>query len=88
MDLQVLADAPVFRISQALGAGARGCRLDPGLLEQAVTEASLRLMGAELLIVNTFGKLDAQGRGFVPLIVRALETGMAVLVGVKMAELA
>ena len=29
MDVKVLPDGPVIRISQSLGKGARGCRLDP-----------------------------------------------------------
>ena len=32
MDVRVLPDGPVLRISQNLGAGARGCRLDGGAL--------------------------------------------------------
>lgn len=83
MDLQVLPDGPVLRISQDLGAKARGCRLDGHVLEQAVVEAGLRLEGAALLVVNKWGKLEGQGRGYVPLISRALELGIPVLVGVN-----
>jgi len=83
MDLQVLPDGPVLRISQDLGAGARGCRLDGGVLEEAVVEAGLRLAGAEVLIVNKFGKLEGEGRGYVPLIGQALEADIPVLVGVN-----
>jgi hypothetical protein len=32
MDLRVLPDGPVLRISQDLGDSARGCRLDGGVL--------------------------------------------------------
>lgn len=83
MDLQVLPDGPVFRISQDLGAGSRGCRLNSGVMEEAVMAASLRLDGASALIVNKFGKLEAEGRGFVPVIVRAIERELPVLVGVN-----
>lgn len=83
MDLAVLPDGPVFRISQTLGKGARGCRLDGGALEQAVTEVAPRMAGAEVLVVNKFGKLEAQGHGFVPLIVQAMDCGMPVLIGVN-----
>lgn len=72
MDLRVLPDGPTFRISQALGAAARGCRLDPDGLERAVAATALRLDGAELLIVNKFDKHEAAGRGFAPLIAEAL----------------
>lgn len=83
MDLQVLPDGPTYRISQELGAGSRGCRLNGGVLEEAVMQASLRLEGASVLIVNKFGKLEAEGRGFVPLIVRAMDQGIPVLAGVN-----
>ena len=83
MDLRVLPDGPVHRISQALGREARGCRLDGGILETAVVEAQGRLAESQVLIVNKFGKLEAQGRGFVPLMAEALGLGLPVLVGVN-----
>lgn len=83
MDLHILPDGPVLRISQDLGNGARGCRLDSGVLETAVAEAGRRLDGAALLVINKFGKQEAEGRGFVPLIAEALGRGIAVLVGVN-----
>ncbi len=83
MDLQILPDGPILRISQDLGSGSRGCRLDGGALEEAVVEVNRRLDGAQALVVNKWGKVDSEGRGFVPLIARALEAGMPVLVGVN-----
>lgn len=83
MDLAVLPDGPVFRINQDRGQAARGCRLDMSALEQAVVEVGQRLDGAEVLIVNKFGKAEAQGRGYVPLIAAAMEHGLPVLVGVN-----
>lgn len=83
MDVRVLPDGPVIRISQNLGPGARGCRLDPGALEQAVCKATARLDGAELLIVNKFGKHEAEGRGFRPLIAEAMARNIPVLVGLN-----
>lgn len=83
MDVQVLPDGPSFRISQDLGSQSRGCRLDPGALEQAVVVATDRLEGAEVLMVNKFGKLETEGRGFCALIAEALSRGITVLVGVN-----
>jgi hypothetical protein len=84
MDVQVLPDGPVIRISQSLGPGARGCRLDPAALEQAVAAAEARLSaGADLVIVNKFGKHEAEGRGFRALIAEAVALGVPVLVGVN-----
>lgn len=83
MDLRVLPDGPILRISEDRGALSRGCILDHGALEQAVAEVSLRLQGTDLMIVNKFGKREAEGRGMVPVIGEALEAGIPVLVGVN-----
>ena len=83
MDLRVLPDGPVYRISEDRGAAARGCMLDHGALEQTVAEVARRLDGAEVLIVNKFGKAESEGRGLVPVISAALDQGMTVLVGVN-----
>jgi hypothetical protein len=84
MDVMVLPNGPVIRISQDLGPASKGCRLDPEALEEAVglVGASLR-GGADCLIVNKFGKHEAEGRGFRPLIAEALELGIPVLVGIN-----
>lgn len=84
MDVQVLPKGPVIRISQSLGKAARGCRLDPDALELSValTEAAL-VAGADFLIVNKFGKHEAEGRGFRAAIATALEQGIPVLVGLN-----
>ena len=84
MDVQVLPDGPVIRISQNLGRGARGCRLDPEALERAVAAAEARLSeGVDLVIVNKFGKHEAEGRGFRALIAEAVARDIPVLVGVN-----
>lgn len=83
MDVIVLPDGPTIRISQTLGQSARGCRLDPGALEQAVALAQSRLPESDCLIVNKFGKHEAEGRGFRPLIAEALSGGLPVLVGLN-----
>ena len=84
MDVRVLPDGPVIRISQSLGAGARGCRLDPQALEQAVAAAEARLAGgADLVIVNKFGKHEADGRGFRTLIAEAVAHDVPVIMGVN-----
>jgi hypothetical protein len=80
----VLPDGPRLRISQDLGAAARGCRLDPGALETSVALSARRLAeGADVLIVNKFGKHEAEGRGFRDLIAEAVGRGLPVLVGLN-----
>ncbi|MEP2531562.1 DUF2478 domain-containing protein [Shimia sp.] len=81
MDVRVLPDGDVFRISQNLGQNARGCRLDTDALERAVAQTIPRLQDAELLIINKFGKHEAEGRGFRELIGEALSRDIPVLVG-------
>lgn len=84
MDVSVLPDGPVLRISQSLGRNATGCRLDPAALETAVGHVTTRLAnGADLLIVNKFGKHEAEGRGFRPVIAEALMNDIPVLVGLN-----
>lgn len=84
MNVRVLPDGPVLRISQDLGPSARGCRLDPVALETAVGLVSERLAkGADLLIVNKFGKHEAEGRGFRDVIAEALAMEIPVLVGLN-----
>lgn len=83
MDIRVLPDGPGYRISQALGTGSRGCRLDPESIETLSVEVEARLPGSDLLVVNKFGKLECQGRGLRGAIVRALDLGIPVIVGVN-----
>lgn len=83
MDLRVLPDGPVVRISEDRGGLARGCILDSGALEQAVFEVERRLSGAELLIINKFGKRETEGKGLIPVIAAALDQDLPVLVGVN-----
>lgn len=80
MRLKVLCDAgDEIVISQDLGEHATGCRLDPGALETAAHRAVLAMEGADLVIVNKFGKQEAFGRGMRSVIAAAIERGLPVL---------
>jgi hypothetical protein len=85
MDLSILGTAQTVRISQFLGTGSRGCRLDPAGLEEAVGHVERQLLTTkpQLLILNKFGKQEAEGRGFRPLIAQALERDIPVLTAVS-----
>lgn len=83
MDLRLLATGEVLRISEDRGAEARGCTLDSHVLTQAVALTEAALDGSDLLIVNKFGKTEAEGHGFSPLIGEAICAGIPVLVGVN-----
>jgi nucleoside-triphosphatase THEP1 len=76
-------------ISEKRGAEAQGCRLDTSALEAvAGLVASSVEAGADLLIVNRFGKREAQGGGFRSAIETAVAKGVPVLVAVNAAGLA
>ncbi len=84
MDVLLLPDGQTIRISQDLGPHARGCRLDPDALETAVGFVEQRLsQSADCLIVNKFGKSEAEGRGFRRAIGEAMAQGIPVLVGLN-----
>ncbi len=85
MDVKVLPDGPAIRISQTLGRASRGCRLDPNALEKAVGLVTGHFAtGADCLIINKFGKHEAEGRGFRQIIAEAVMKETPVLVGLNM----
>lgn len=84
--LRDIEDGHSVLITQILGAEAKGCRLDP----QRLAEASVALLGSldggiDLLVLNRFGKDEAEGRGFRTVIEKALGLGIPVLFGVRKA---
>jgi nucleoside-triphosphatase THEP1 len=84
MDVKVLPDGPVIRISQSLGREAKGCRLNPEALEGAVAEVIKRLAeGVDVFILNKFGKHEADGRGFRDVIAEALSQDIPVITGLN-----
>ena len=84
MDVKVLPTGPIVRISQTLGPGSRGCRLNPEALEEAVGKVQARLArGADLLIIHKFGKHEAEGRGFREVIATAIDLNIPVVVGIN-----
>ncbi len=84
MDLHMIPGGQVIRISQSLGPLSSGCRLDGAALEQAVGIVQRQIEdGADLLIANKFGKQEAEGRGFRPVIGDALASGIPVLLAVR-----
>ncbi len=84
MDIHLLPSGKVQRISQDLGAGSEGCRLNAGALELAVAQVQndFETLGADLVLLSKFGKQEVEGRGFRQLIAEALAAGLPVLVTV------
>jgi len=73
-----------FTISQDLGPDSRGCRLDP----RGLAEVESRLDAAtaddiDLLILNKFGRAEAEGRGLRAIFARAIEAGVPILTAVR-----
>lgn len=82
MDVQVLPNGSRIRISQSLGRGSKGCRLDGEALESAVAEVGRKMeTDFDIFILNKYGKQEAEGRGFRELIALAVERGAAVIAG-------
>ena len=83
MVLECLATGRRLKISEDRGEHARGCRLDVDALTAAIVAVSETIRsGLDLLVVNKFGKTEAEGAGFRPLIADAVELGVPVLIAV------
>lgn len=71
------------RLFQDLGPGARGCKLDVGQLLDAGTRVADAIdAGADLVIINRFGKQEREGKGLAYLIERALSGDIPVVIAV------
>lgn len=71
------------QLFQDLGSYARGCRLDVGrLLDAGQRIASAIDEGADLLIINRFGKQECEGKGLSDLISHALAADIPVVIAV------
>jgi hypothetical protein len=71
---------PLF---QDLGSCSAGCRLDVGQLLDAGQHIARAIdQGADLLIVNRFGRQEREGKGLSYLVERALSTDIPVVIAV------
>ena len=65
------------------GAGAGGCRLDEGALAEATARVEANLEdGADLLVLNKFGKAESSGGGLVDLMANAFSRGIPAVIAV------
>jgi len=86
MDLHLLHDESRIRISQSLGGGASGCRLDAGALEEATAQIIAGLAAApDLVVLSKFSRQEAAGRGLRAVMAAAVEVGLPVLTTVSTA---
>ena len=82
-DLRVrdLATGETLPIMQDLGQEASGCAVDPAAIAEAARLLRRAIAtGPDLLIVNRFGRLEAEGGGMLADIANAFEAGIALLV--------
>ena len=84
MALKSLRDGWEIRILEERGTEARGCRLSP----HAITEVAGRLeaeltAGADILLVNRFGRSESEGYGLRRIFERAVIDGVPVLTAVR-----
>jgi Protein of unknown function (DUF2478) len=72
-----------LQLFQELGACATGCRLDVGqLLDAGAQVAGAIEEGADLVIVNRFGRQEREGKGLSYLVERALSADIPVVIAV------
>ena len=84
MHLRDLRDGSRVTISQELGPGAKGCRLDPAALARVAARLEETLEAdIEILVLNRFGKAEAEGGGLCATIQKAIGTGIPVLLAVR-----
>ena len=82
--LEDLSTSTVLPISQDLGTGSHACRLDDAALDAIAVKVEASLLdGVDILILNKFGKQEAEGRGLRSPIVNAVNRGIPVLVGLN-----
>lgn len=72
-----------LQLFQNLGSGATGCRLDVGRLLDAGTRVAGAIeAGADVVIVNRFGRQECEGKGLSYLVERALSADIPVVIAV------
>src|SRR4051812_49098974 len=74
----------VLALAQNATSPASGCKLDLGRLQDAAARvAGAMEAGADLVIVNRFGKRERDGKGLARVIERALDTDIPVVIAVS-----
>ena len=83
MEIEELSSGIVLQLSEDRGKEARGCRLDRGVLSEAAALLSTSLENKpELVILNKFGKLEAEGRGLRDTLAEVVQLGVPIVIGV------
>src|SRR3569623_936139 len=89
MAVEELHTRTQFQLSEYRGPDARGCRLDHSRLSAAAGLLIAVLdQDLELIVLNKFGKIEAEGGGLRDLLGRADQGGVPLVVGVPYRNLA
>lgn len=81
MYLQDLTTGQTIKISEDRGALARGCRLDHDSLARTCALVLSSLSHCDLILLNKFGKTEAEGGGFRCIISDALALNVPIVIG-------
>ena len=88
MAVEELFSGTVLQLSEDRGKESSGCRLDRGILAEA---AGLLLTALaekpDILVLNKFGKVEAEGEGLRDALAKAVEIGVPIVVGVPFRNL-
>lgn len=88
MAVEELFSGTILQLSEDRGPHARGCRLDRNVLFEAAALLIKALAEKpDLLVLNKFGKMEAEGAGLRDVLARAVEEGVPVVVGVPFRNL-
>ncbi|MGY6697756.1 MAG: DUF2478 domain-containing protein [Roseinatronobacter sp.] len=76
-----------FAVSAGQRTNAKARSLRPAqherALDHAIAVTAAAMDSSDLMLIKSFGPAEAAGRGFLPLIIAALERGLPVIVGVN-----
>ncbi len=83
MDVEELFSGTVLQLSEDRGQQARGCRLDHSILAEAAALLDKALdEKPDVLVLNKFGKVEAEGGGLRDVLAKAVELDVPIVVGV------
>jgi hypothetical protein len=78
----VLSSREVIPVGHERNLAAKGCGLDCRQLASIVKMIETAIQGADLVVINRFGKLEAAGKGLIELIQQAADADIPVLIAV------
>lgn len=79
----LLPTGETIELSQALGRYSQSCALDTNRLAQVAVHVQNGIIaGSDLVVINRFGKLEAQGKGFLDELAQAVAADTPVVIAV------